>query len=68
MKKDKIVFQVTYKDNNMDAVERKELAKAIPKAGKVRILKAGKHESGDEMYVIEISNLKPKEVLEMVKI
>jgi hypothetical protein len=59
MKKDKIVFQVSYKDNDMDALERKNLALAIPEAGKVRILKAGKHESGDEMYVIELSNLKP---------
>lgn len=61
MKKDKIVFQATYKDNNMGILERAELCNAIPKAGKVRILKAGKHESGDEMYVIELSNLKPKD-------
>lgn len=59
-RKDKIIFEATYNDNDMDIFQRKELIKAIPKAGKVRILKAGKHESGDEMYVIEISNLKFK--------
>lgn len=58
-RKDKIVFEATYNDNEMNIIQRKELIKAIPKAGKVRILKAGKHESGDEMYVIELSNLKP---------
>lgn len=57
--KDKIVFEATYKDNDMNQIQRKELIKSIPKAGKVRILKAAKHESGDEMYVIEISNMKP---------
>lgn len=61
-RKDKIVFEVTYKDNDMDPDERADLAEAIMEAGKIRILKAGKHESGDEMFVIEISNLKPKKI------